>query len=151
AKNRLWKSEFPWLVDQCLRAAASVTQKSKEKVILVLDELNRTGASLAKEIDLHPEWLGQLYEEVRMLLRAGVWVLTERPTFEPFRLNYSSLVQPANFGRTFLSLAVKYRLTDYIAAKANRGCLVQRATIGYNKKVNFGHKSGVYYAIWPLL
>jgi len=84
-------------------------------------------------------------------LRAGVWVLTEWPTFETAQLNYESLLQPANFGRTFLSLAVKRRLAAYITAKANHGCLVPRASIAYNKKIGFGHKPGALHTIRPLL
>ncbi|RYP45338.1 hypothetical protein DL768_008302 [Monosporascus sp. mg162] len=151
SKSRLWKAEFPWLVHQCLASAMATMPSSKDELLAVLDELDRTGIALAKEVVTNQVASGQFCEEVRLLLASGVWVLADGPTFEPAKLNYASLLLPAAFGRTFLSLAVKFGLADYVAAKANHGCLVQRAAIYTDKKISFGHKPNVRHAVWPLL
>ncbi|KAK4450287.1 hypothetical protein QBC34DRAFT_403202 [Podospora aff. communis PSN243] len=151
---RLYKSEFSWLIRQCLTSAMAVAKpSSRDKLHLVLDEVDRVGILLATQVATNPVARDQFCEEVRLLLESGVWVLAEEPTFEPSQLNHFATAQisATTFGRTFLSLAVKCGLSDYVAAKTNRGALVQRASIYTDKAISMGFKPRVRHSVWPLL
>ena len=126
---------------------------SKYNLHQILDERDRTGTLLAKEVATNPVAKDQFCEEVRLLLGSGVWVLAEQPTFEPGQFNHSSLTHTlaTASGRTFLSFAVKFGLCDYVASKTNRGALAPRAAIYTDKCINRGFKPGVRHTVWPLL
>ena len=115
-------------VQQCLYSAAQIQSTNRASIVPLLDELDKTGRTLAKRIAtfLAP-WSIFESEDRRLLvslLETGQWV----PCF-------ISSTEQAVFGSTFLSLAVRYGIIEYIEAKANQGCLVQHFRTG----------------VWPLL
>lgn len=124
-------------VQQCLYSASRIQPTHRGCIIPLLDELDRTGILLAKQIAENegalPFLKSNLGEVRPSFLRAGKWVflhpaITEGPAF-------TDRTHGPNFGANFLSLAVRYGIIEYVQAKANQGCLVQ----------NFRNK------VWPLL
>lgn len=115
-------------VRQCLHSAAQIQSTNRASIVPLLDELDKTGRTLAKRIAtfLAPD---SVFESKLLLslLETGQWV--------PSHPCYMSLTEEPVFGSTFLSLVVRYGIVEYIEAKANQGCLVQHFRTG----------------VWPLL
>lgn len=96
-------------VQRCLYSGSRIQPKNRMISVPILDELDNTGSILAKRAAKNPQpWP---LKELRRL-ESGQWVSSH-----------------------FLSLVVSYGLVDYVAARANPGCLVQ-------------HSKG---GVWPLL
>ena len=118
-------------VRQCLYSAAQMQSTNRASIVPLLDELEKTGRTLAKRIAtfLAPWSVFESEVDKRLLslLETGQWV--------PSHPCSTSLIEEAVFGSTFLSLVVRYGIVEYIEAKANQGCLVQHFRIG----------------VWPLL
>ena len=108
-------------VNICLDSASRVRKTSRAKRILLLDELDRTGSTIWRrvsrnadpritEVVLGQDWSRSLFKEGRH------WVASHP------HINNSMI-----FGPNFLSLAVRYGFVDYVRARANQACLVQRS------------------------
>lgn len=126
ANGTLWSR-----VQRCLYSASRVQPMHRAGIISFLDEMDRTGISLAKQLSEYEDTLPLLKPDrgklLNYLLRAGKWV--------PSHPLLSKPVIDSNFGGSFLSLAVRYGFVEFVEAKANHGCLVQDSR---NK-------------VWPLL
>ena len=123
-----------WLrIHRYLYSAARIHDTNRTSIVPLLDELDETGRTLAKRLASEvTAWLPlerDNMEDLLPLLEAGLWVPSQH-----FH-KYASKPEESLFGACFLSLVVRYGITDYIEAKANRGCLVQHFRTG----------------IWPLL
>lgn len=118
-------------VQRCLYSAARIQSANSSSIVPLLDELDRTGYTLAKRLATHTtspfNFKDKRSKLLVSLLETGHWV----PSHPWIR---SSTKQPV-FGATFLSLVVRYRIVEYIEAKANQLCLVQHFETG----------------LWPLL
>lgn len=128
---------------QCLYNAARIHSSNRESMVQLLDELDKTGSTVAKRVaTFQALWapsessMGDPIQGPTPLLESGQWI----PVCCSF-MSSSGLLNPwggtsiGRFGQTFLSLAVRYGIIEYVKAKANRGCLVQCYAIG----------------VWPLL
>lgn len=116
-------------VRRCMYSASRIKSTHRASIIFLLEELDRTGISLAKQIYEYEDALQFLDRDelLHSLLRAGQWVSSHPNRF--------ILNMDCTFGFNFLSLAVRYGIVDFVEAKANSGCLVQ----------NFSN------TLWPLL
>ena len=115
-------------VQQCLYSAAQIQSTNRASIVSLLDELDKTGRTLAKRVATLPA-LPVVFESkddklILSLLEIGQWVPS-----------HPCLISEPVFGSTFLSLVVRYGIVEYIEAKANQGCLVQHFRAG----------------VWPLL
>lgn len=103
----------------CLDTAAQVRSSSRAKKILLLDELDRTGNTIARRVstrgipgdDPQP---GDI--EIISLLKDKDWVAS-----------HPDITKSTVFGANFMSLAVRYGFVDYVDAKTNQGCIVKRS------------------------
>lgn len=111
---------FWTLVDQCLYSASRIQPIHSASIISILDELDRTGISLAKQIPGHQVMSIFLWMDISLcsLFSAGNWVVSHP------RLLIKETLRPS-FGDNFLSLAVHSDIVKFVEAKANQGCLVQ--------------------------
>jgi len=97
-----------------MQRASEVSTSYHGNLLKLMEDLDKSGTILARIVALKkPEWAGKFRIN---LLEAGQWV-----TMHPI----GHLSQ--HFGGHFLSLAVCYGINDYVQAKANKGCLVQKA------------------------
>lgn len=95
-----------------MKRARKVSPPLRGHLMALLDDLDKTGSILAKIGSL--EDTNGIPDFRLKLVQSGQWV-----GMHPFRA-----LAPL-FGGHFLSLAVCYDIGDYIAMKANKGCLVQ--------------------------
>ena len=118
-------------VHRCLYSAAQIQSTNRASIVPLLDELDKTGRTLAKRIATFVvPWSVCESENPNLLvslLETGQWV--------PSHPCFTSLTEQTVFGATFLSLVVRYGIVEYIEAKANQACLVQHFHNG----------------VWPLL
>lgn len=128
--NFLADKSFWARAQDCLYNASKIELSNRDSMIALLDELDRTGKVLAVKASENAYVLPHeaRRDESRVkLLEAGQWV--------PFHPLFLTSELHSKFGRTFLSLATHYNVTEYIEVRAMQGCLVQQP----NNK------------IWPLL
>ncbi|KAH0559273.1 hypothetical protein GP486_004211 [Trichoglossum hirsutum] len=129
--NFLADGTFWTRVQRCLYSASRIQPMNRAFIVPLLDELDRSGSSLAKSISRHwGRWLSLetgRNEFINSLLEAGQWV-PSHPLLSEGVIQY-------RFGSNFLSLVVRYGVVEYVEAKVNQGCLVQQ----------------VRNRIWPLL
>jgi hypothetical protein len=96
-------------VSRTLYSAARIKPDNTEACIQLMDELDETGAQLAAfeatDPDRNRSW------------KCRQWV----------RLYH--LAEGSRFGCHFLSLAVRYAVTEYVAAKATPGCITERPNV----------------------
>ncbi len=104
-------------VKMCLDSASQVRKTSCAKRLLLLDELDRTGRTLARRFSKHGIWGGVLRPND---LQSRLSILRDRHWIASHPDNTESTV----FGDNFLSLAVRYGFVDYVDAKVNKGCIV---------------------------
>ena len=118
-------------VHRCLYSAARIDITNRANIVPLLDELDKTGYTLAKRLaNFLAPWSLVESEEFKSFLsflEYGLWV--------PSHPSIKSLAHNSVFGACFLSLVVRYGITEYIETKANQACLVQHFRTG----------------IWPLL
>jgi hypothetical protein len=151
ANGTLWAR-----VQRCLHSASRIQAKNKTHIAPLLDELDKAGEDLALKMAKHSQHLS--FPEtgrtkiINQLLAAGQWVPTHPMLSDPrFQIE---------FGCNFLSLVVRYGVVDYVQAKVNRGCLVQRISMKppplsrnlvrlYNQSKN--NTTSYPTGIWPLL
>ena len=115
-------------VQRCLYSGSRIQPANRTILVPILDELDKTGNILAKRAakNLEP-WSvleSQSFQYLVSQLETGQWVPS-----------HPKMTQGSVFGANFLSLVVRYGIVDYVAARANRGCLVQHFRNG----------------VWPLL
>ena len=157
--------------DKALKSCADeakVSRQQDNRLFSVLDELDRTGRELAKQVveymcnptsgNVSEQNLiqsttqlrqGLLFvldkKEDRLLLEGmvlqheGFWILGFPPVFS--RTQYT--VQ--RVGRSFLSFAVRHGLVQYVKHRAHRGCLAQICRLKPTLKVELDQ------TVWPLL
>lgn len=106
-------------VYQRLYSATRVQPTNRASIVPLLDELDKTGRTLAKRIAtfLAP-WSVTESEKFKFLIslvETGQWV--------PSHPCFTSLTEQTVFGSTFLSLVVRYGIVEYIEVKVNRICL----------------------------
>lgn len=146
--NCLTDGRFWNRVQRCLYSASRIQTTYRSRIVPLLDELDRTGSWLAKQIAKHNEALPILKNDLGGLLssfEAGEWVSSLPSVVPPledggwFILNQTARLQEhsyaPNFVANFLSLAVRYGIVEYVQAKAEPGCLVRN----------------LYHELWPLL
>ena len=114
-------SPFWPCVQSLLYSSSRLQSIHYSSIVPLLDELDRTGSSLAKQYASLPaeEQTLRWPRLILSRLEAGYWVLSH-----PLADLYPTLVE---IGSTIISLAVRYGVVEYVEAKAQRGCLVQHA------------------------
>ena len=97
------------IVSRIMHSASRINSENSKAVVRLLDDLDRTGRSLA----------GVFIESASL---GSTFVSSQWVSLHP-------LSKFPSFGRHFLSLAVRHGVVEYIASKANSGCLVQQPTL----------------------
>lgn len=122
-------------VQRCLYSASRILATHSASIVACLDELDRTGSFLVKQLsqfeDAFPYLRTDRGERLASLLGAGLWVASNPLCRKEIG---------EGFGGTFLGLAVRYGVLEFVEKRANYGCLVQSPLYDY----------GVSF-IWPLL
>ena len=122
-------------VERCMCSASRIRPSHRGGIIPLLDELDRTGAFLVKQIANFEDTLSfyrlNLSEPLSSSLKAGKWVASHPALTE---LSFVDGLDP-KFGGNFLSLTVRYGIVEFVEAKSNQGCLVRDTQNG----------------LWPLL
>ena len=117
----LANGQFWARIHRCLYSAARIHVTNRTSIVPLLDELDETGRTLAKRLARYlaprPMYQPNRVNDLVPLLEDGLWIYSH-----PY-LTYRT--QAPVFGECFLSLVVRYGITDYIEAKANQHCLVQ--------------------------
>jgi len=150
---------------------AKVAHQQDDKLLSVLDELDRTGRELAK---LVAEYLAagspslsngseeDAINPATTQLRQGQHIVLKNPgghlPLEGMALQHEGLwilqfppvfsrsqYRTQAVGRSFLSFAVRYGLVHYVNQRARRGCLAQICRLDPTSKVE------LCQAVWPLL
>jgi hypothetical protein len=105
--------KFWTLIQCCLYSAARIApQTSVLLITTMLDELDRVATLLTGTYPSQIAYIDKFLEKVKR----GSWILTH-PQALKFDLRSSC---------SLLSMAVRYGVTEYVKAKAERGCLVKR-------------------------
>ncbi|KUJ13754.1 uncharacterized protein LY89DRAFT_752926 [Mollisia scopiformis] len=153
-------------VQRCLWSASKIQARNKKYIVPLLDELDETGKTLALKfsndhVTNSEQYLSFIQYEQRYLvndlLSFGQWVPTH-PSLSYYGFR-------TNFGCNFLSLVVRYGGVEYVDAKVNRGCFVQRSPMTSMQTLSLEDIIGVqslnersrelYFRrqshIWPLL
>lgn len=136
--------QFSTLVSRCLQFARQTGKAEHRKMIKLLDDLDKTGAALAKRLVSRGLYTDDNHTLAEQILGSGHWILTNPPSLNPSLISNSNISEQAVFGRNFLSLVAKSGIVGYISRRAQRGCLVQRVGV-YFRRCDVGTE------IWPLL
>lgn len=121
SKDYLIVDGFWARVQQCLYSAAHIQPANRVRVVSLLDELDKTRHTLAKRKIIFMTRSGYVHKsEIQNALNM----------FETreWARSHPALRQKSVYGGTFLSLVVRYGITEYVEAKADQGCLVPNNT-----------------------
>ena len=100
----------------------------------------------------HIPWTKDPLNKLKIPLSSGVWALENPPAFD-FILEPRSTLhsRQMEYGGTFLSLALKFHLVDYVVSRVATGCLVQRFWLHTSLSNESSDTKTSPWRIWPLL